>query len=160
MDTLPSTAANSNLSSCLVSPIIPMPYFLRVHFVHNLYLQLQQEHPLASADAHGTNMWAERNLHKAMQPVRPQTKPTDVQKNAQKITAAWNKESSVLLAVGILGLAVLRDTQIEELSTKHNVTKQHIKKFINNSTHYKKPHTPNIANTLVHMKANELNEGI
>jgi hypothetical protein len=137
-----------------------MPYFLRVCFVHNLYLQLQQEHPLALADACGTNTWAECNLHKAMQPVRPRTKPTDAQRNAQKITAARNKESSVLLAAGILGLAVLHDTQIEELATKHNVTKQHIEKLINNSTHYKKPHAPNLANALVHMKANELNEGI
>jgi hypothetical protein len=53
-----------------------------------------------------------------------------------------------------------RDTQIEELATKHNVTKQHVEKLMNNSTHYKKPHMPNLANTLVHMKANELNEGI
>jgi hypothetical protein len=137
-----------------------MPYFLRVRFVHNLYLQLQQEHPLALADAHGTNMWAECNPHKAMQPVRPWTKPTDAQKNAQKIAAAQNKESSVLLAASILGLAVLRDTQIEELATKHNVTKQHIEKLINNSTHYKKPHMLNLVNALVHMKANEHNEGI
>jgi hypothetical protein len=160
MDTLPSTAANSNPSSCLVSPTIPMPYFLQVRFVHNLYLQLQQEHPLVSADACGTNMWAERNLHKAMQPVRPQMKPTDAQKNTQKIAAAWNKESSVLLAADVLILTVVRNTQIEELATKHNVTKQHVKKLINNFTHYKKPHVPNLANALVHMKENELNEGI
>jgi hypothetical protein len=107
-------------------------------------------------DAHGTNMWAERNPHKAMQPVRPQTKPTD----AQKIAAAWNKESSVLLAADVLILTVVRDTQIEELATKHNVTKQHVEKLVNNSTHYKKPCAQNLANTLVHMKANELNEGI
>jgi hypothetical protein len=81
-------------------------------------------------------------------------------KNCAKIAAARNKESSVLLVVGILGLAVLRDTQIEELATKHNVTKQHVEKLVNNSTHYKKPHTLNLANALVHMKANELNEGI
>jgi hypothetical protein len=49
MDTLPSTAA------CLVSPTIPIPYFLQVRFVHNLYLQLSQEHPQALANAHGTN---------------------------------------------------------------------------------------------------------
>jgi hypothetical protein len=95
-----------------------------------------------------------------MQPVRPRTKPTDAQKNTQKIAAARNKESSVLLAAGILGLAVLRDTQIEELATKHNVTKQHVEKLVNNSTHYRKPCTLNLANALVHMKANELNEGI
>jgi hypothetical protein len=95
-----------------------------------------------------------------MQPARPQMKPTDAQKIAQKIAAAQNKEFSVLLAVGILGLVVLHDTQTEELATKHNVTKQHLEKLINNSTHYKKPHALNIANALVHMKANELNEGI
>jgi hypothetical protein len=128
--------------------------------MHNLCLQLQQEHPLASADAHGTNTWAERNSHKAMQPVRPRMKPTDAQKNAQKITATRNKESSVLLPADISILTVVRNTQIEELATKHNVTKQHVEKLINNSTHYKKPHAPNLANTLVHMKANELNEGI
>jgi hypothetical protein len=91
-----------------------------------------------------------------MQPVWPWTKPTD----ARKIAAAWNKESSELLAAGILGLAVLHDTEIEKLATKHNVTKQHIEKLVNNSTHYKMPHAPNLANTLVHMKANELNKGI
>jgi hypothetical protein len=137
-----------------------MPYFLRVRFVHNLYLQLQQEHPLALANACGTNTWGKRNPHKAMQPVRPRMKPIDAQKIAQKIAAARNKESSVLLAAGILGLAVFCDTQIEELATKHNVTKQHIEKLVNNSTHCKKPCTPNLANALVHMKANELNEGI
>jgi hypothetical protein len=55
---------------------------------------------------------------------------------------------------------VVHDTQIEELATKHNVTKQHVKKLVNNSTHYKKPCVPNLANALVHMKANKLNEGI
>jgi predicted negative regulator of RcsB-dependent stress response len=66
----------------------------------------------------------------------------------------------VLLAADILILTVVYDTQIEELATKHNVTKQHVEKLINTSTHYKKLCTLNLANTPVHMKANELNKGI
>jgi hypothetical protein len=105
------------------------------------------------------NTWAERNPLKPMQPVRTRAKPTNAQKNSRKISAARNKEARVLIAADIAVLVTTRNTQIEELATKHSVTVQHIEKLVNNSSHYKKPRAPNLTNALVHMKAAELNEG-
>jgi hypothetical protein len=127
--------------------------------MHNLHLQLQQEHPLASADAHGTNTWAKCNLHKAMQLVWPQTKPTDAQKIAQKIAAAGNKESSVLLAMDILILTVVHNTQLRSLQPSimllRNMSRSSLTTLPITRSH--------VCQTLQHSCAhedNELNEGI
>jgi hypothetical protein len=111
-------------------------------------------------DARMSNTWAERNPLKPVQPVRTRAKPTDAQKNSQKISAARNKAARVLIAADIMALVATRNTQIEELATKHSVTVQHIEKLVNNTSHYKKPRAPNLANALVHMKAAELNAGM
>jgi hypothetical protein len=110
-------------------------------------------------DTFGANTWAERNPEKVVQGGRIWAKPTDAQKNAQKITAERNKQARVVLAQDITNLIVTRKQQIEELATQHSVTVQHIQKLVDNTSHYKKPHVPNLSNALVHMKAKELNDG-
>jgi hypothetical protein len=122
-------------------------------------MQLESQ-PQHLESAQGADSWAERNPHKAVQPARVRARPTDAQKNSQKIAAARNKEAKVTLSADILDLVATRKQQIDELATKHCVTIQHIEKLVDNSTHYKKMRAPNLANALVHMKANELNEGI
>jgi hypothetical protein len=119
-----------------------------------------EQHPQPLGEnIYNANTWAERNPHKPVQPVRTRAKATDAQKNAQKIAAARNKEAKSLLSADILALVATRKTQIEELAVMHSVTSQHIEKLVENSTHYKKSRAPNIANALVHMKSNELNDG-
>jgi hypothetical protein len=112
------------------------------------------------SDALGANTWAERNPHKGVQVARTQAKPTDAQKNSQKISAQRNREAQTLLASDLTALVVSRKQQIDELATKHSVTSQHIEKLIDNASHYKKPRAPNLANTIAHLKAKELNEGM
>jgi K+-transporting ATPase c subunit len=110
-------------------------------------------------DLLATNTWAERNPNKPTQQTRVRPKPTESQKNAQKITAERNRQARVALAPDITGLVASRKQQIKELATQHNITVQHIQKLIKNTTHYKKARAPNLSNALVHMKAKELNEG-
>ena len=119
-----------------------------------------ESQPQRLGSAQGADSWAERNPHKAVQPARVRARPTDAQKKSQKIAAIRNKEARVMLSADILDLVATRREQIDELATKHSVTTQHIEKLVDNSTHYKKTRAPNLANALVHMKANELNEGI
>jgi hypothetical protein len=114
----------------------------------------------AATDTFGANTWAERNPEKAVQGGRIRAKPTDAQKNAQKITTERNKQARVVLAQDITNLIATRKQQIEELATQHSVTIQHIQKLVDNTSHYKKPRAPNLSNALVHMKVKELNEGI
>jgi hypothetical protein len=110
-------------------------------------------------DAFQGNTWAKRNPEKTVQAARPRPKPTNAQRNAQKITADRNRAARVLLAENITNLVATRTQQIEELATQHNVTYQHIQKLVDNTSHYRKPRAPNLSNALVHMKAKELNEG-
>jgi hypothetical protein len=105
------------------------------------------------------NTWAERNPEKVVQAARPRPKPTDAQRNAQKVSTNRNKAARILLAEDITNLVATRKQQIEELATQHNVTFQHIQKLIDNTSHYRKPRAPSLSNALVHMKAKELNEG-
>lgn len=109
-------------------------------------------------DTFDANTWAEHNPEKFVQGGRIWAKPTDAQKNVQKITAENNKQAHVVLAQDITNLIVTHKQQIEELTTQHSVTIQHIQKLIDNTSHYKKLCVPNLSNALAQMKAKELND--
>ena len=103
--------------------------------------------------------WAERNPQKEVLVGRSWAKPTEAQKASQKIAARRNKAARELLSSDVITLITTHKQQLEELATKHSVTIQHIKKLVDNTSHYKKTCAPNLANAITHLKVKELNEG-
>ena len=107
-----------------------------------------------------TNTWAECNPQKPVQETRKWAKLTDTQKNSQKIAAQRNREARIVLSDDITTLVATRKQQIDELAIKHSLTCQHIEKLVDNTSHYKKPRAPNLANAIAHLKGKELNAGM
>ena len=151
MDTLPASASASAIPANSVSSALTPPIINILHLANGAQ---------DSGDTQGANSWVERNPQKPVQPAWVRPKLMDTQKRTKKLSSECNRAARVTLSADILALIATRKTQIDELAEKHCVTSQHIEKLVDNSSHYKKSCAPNLANALVHMKANELNESM
>jgi hypothetical protein len=116
--------------------------------------------PIASLTDRTT--WAKRN---ALQPEKiqctrePARKLTDAEKTSCKLAAGLKKQKQTQLNNAVAVYILERTAKLQELTDNHNVKIAKIEDMVNAAMHYKKSHTPSLANAIVHYLSKTVNEG-
>ena len=105
--------------------------------------------------------WATRNPTKAIIPSRhrPRPKLTEAQLASRAVSTQSKNASRALLMQDVDNYLDELDVRIQEISDKHSVHQEYIRKLINPLTTYKKTRVPTLPNAIAHIKALEVNKG-
>ncbi|KAI6144563.1 hypothetical protein BKA82DRAFT_4394802 [Pisolithus tinctorius] len=108
--------------------------------------------------------WATRNPGQpVMQPHQPLSAVEKDHRSAhaasRQISAAQRRDCDTLLNDAIQSLANEFEMKVQAVVTTHNVTSEKVKKLLGGHKYYQNPRSTQLANAIIHDKANEVNEG-
>lgn len=108
--------------------------------------------------------WATRNPGRpVMQPHQPLSAVEKDHRSAhaasRQISAAQRRDRDTLLNDAIQSLANEFEMKVQAIATTHNVTSEKVKKLLGSHKYYQNPCSTQLANAIIHDKANEVNEG-
>ncbi|KAI6153015.1 hypothetical protein BKA82DRAFT_4302010 [Pisolithus tinctorius] len=78
---------------------------------------------------------------------------------SRQISAAQRRDHDMLLNDAIQSLANEFEMKVQAVATTHNVTSEKVKKLLGGHKYYQNPRSMQLANAIIHDKANEVNEG-
>ncbi|KIO02919.1 hypothetical protein M404DRAFT_956122 [Pisolithus tinctorius Marx 270] len=78
---------------------------------------------------------------------------------SRQISAAQRRDRDTLLNDAIQSLANEFEMKVQAVATTHNVTSEKVKKLLGGHKYYQNPRSTQLANAIIHDKANEVNEG-
>ncbi|KAI6154664.1 hypothetical protein BKA82DRAFT_4382535 [Pisolithus tinctorius] len=108
--------------------------------------------------------WATQNPGRpVMQPRQPLSAVEKDHRSAhaasRQISAAQRRDRDTLLNDAIQSLANEFEMKVQAVATTHNVTSEKVKKLLGSHKYYQNPRSTQLANAIIHDKANEVNEG-
>ncbi|KAI6139514.1 hypothetical protein BKA82DRAFT_4517618 [Pisolithus tinctorius] len=78
---------------------------------------------------------------------------------SRQISAAQRRDRDTLLNDAIQSLANEFEMKVQAVATTHNITSEKVKKLLGSHKYYQNPRSTQLANAIIHDKANEVNEG-
>ncbi|KIO08944.1 hypothetical protein M404DRAFT_22764 [Pisolithus tinctorius Marx 270] len=78
---------------------------------------------------------------------------------SRQISAAQWRDHDMLLHNAIQSLANEFEMMVQAIATTHNITSEKVKKLLGGHKYYQNPHSMQLANAIIHNKANELAHG-
>ncbi|KIO01226.1 hypothetical protein M404DRAFT_69588, partial [Pisolithus tinctorius Marx 270] len=78
---------------------------------------------------------------------------------SRQISAAQQRDHDTLLNDAIQSLANEFKMKVQAIATTHNITSEKVKKLLGSHKYYQNPCSMQLANAIIHNKANEVNEG-
>ncbi|KAJ8585395.1 hypothetical protein M405DRAFT_721029, partial [Rhizopogon salebrosus TDB-379] len=108
--------------------------------------------------------WAARNANRpTLTPRAPlntaQKARANAQKASRKLSAEQRKEAEDALTAAIQRLLAEENAKIDAIALEHSVTQDKVKKLMGGEKYYKGNRNVQLANALIHVKAQEVNAG-
>ncbi|KAI5991174.1 hypothetical protein EDD15DRAFT_2131600, partial [Pisolithus albus] len=104
--------------------------------------------------------WKSRNPGKPVIPPRSSEKLDAVQRAARKVAAEQRRAKQQAISDAVAELLEEQETCINEIAKAHSVLPEKVRLLITGETHYRKRREESLANTLVHIKARQVNSDL
>jgi hypothetical protein len=108
--------------------------------------------------------WAARNPNRPIIELRAPLNPAqkahaNAQRASRKISSQQRKESEEALHSSIRRLLAEQAQRMDEIALEHGVSVEKVKKLVGGTRHYTASRSTQLENTLMHVKAEEVNKG-